>query len=445
MSKGKPILDQNAFDFDQYNGADTELATLIQRRQNTIGPTSMLFYQEPLHIVRGQGTWLFDNKGTQYLDVYNNVPSLGHCHPKVVEAISQQLSKLNVHSRYLHDTVHIYAEKLLATMPDNIDRLVMTCTGSEANDLALRLARTHTQKQGIIVSEAAYHGNTQIVTEVSPASYKTKGPPDYVVTIPMSPLTRQGFQAGDWLAWHVRKALQTLDSRGFGCAALLVDSIFSSDGVYSHPTGFLQQSVDIVHAHGALFIADEVQPGFGRTGDCMWGFGRHQVVPDIITLGKPMGNGYPVAGLACRLDLLEALTEEYGYFNTFGGSTTAAAAGLAVLNTLEEEGLMENSQQVGAYLKEGLYTLKGQYPSIVEIRGAGLFIGLELGIDGDVNQPDVEKTTAAINLLRRDNILIGSAGKFGNVLKMRPPLCFSRDNADLLLGTLGTVLGELGS
>ena len=168
-------------------------------------------------------------------------------------------------------------------------------------------------------------------------------------------------------------------------------------------------------------------------------------MPDIITLGKPMGNGYPVAGLACRLDLLEALTEEYGYFNTFGGSTTAAAAGLAVLNTLEEEGLMENAQQVGAYLKEGLCTLKGQYPSIVEIRGAGLFIGLELGIDGDVNRPDVEKTTAAINLLRRDSILIGSAGKFGNVLKIRPPLCFSRENADLLLGTLGAVLGELGS
>ena len=441
--KPLPILDLNAFAFDQSTVPDKALAELIKRRYKTQGPTSMLFYQEPLHIVRGQGTWLYDSKGTKYLDVYNNVPCLGHCHPKVVEAVSQQLSQLNVHSRYLHDTVHIYTEKLLATLPDNIERLVMTCTGSESNDLALRLARTTTQKKGIIVSEVAYHGNTQMVTEVSPSSFKTQAPPEYVMTVPVAEVTHRGDGAADWFADQVYNAIQTLDDRGFGCAALLVDPIFSSDGIYSDPPGFLNKAVEIVHDHGGLFIADEVQSGFARTGDCMWGFQRHNVVPDIITMGKPMGNGYPVAGLASRLDLLEALCQEVGYFNTFGGSTTAAAAGLAVLNVIEEEGMLENSRQVGAYLKLGLHEPQDQNHCIAEIRGAGLYIGLEFSEDGDVNRPDVDKATATLNLLRRDQVLVGTVGKYGNVLKIRPPLCFTQDNADLFLNKLGKVLKEL--
>ena len=441
--KPLPILDLNAFAFDQGTVPDKALAELIKRRYKTQGPTSMLFYQEPLHIVRGQGTWLYDSKGTKYLDVYNNVPCLGHCHPKVVEAVSQQLSQLNVHSRYLHDTVHIYTEKLLATLPDNIERLVMTCTGSESNDLALRLARTTTQKKGIIVSEVAYHGNTQMVTEVSPSSFKTQAPPEYVMTVPVTEVTHRGDGAADWFADQVYSAIQTLNDRGFGCAALLVDSIFSSDGIYSDPPGFLNKAVEIVHEHGGLFIADEVQSGFARTGDCMWGFQRHNVVPDIITMGKPMGNGYPVAGVASRLDLLEALCKEVGYFNTFGGSTTAAAAGLAVLNVIEEEGMLENSRQVGAYLKLGLHELQDQNHCIAEIRGAGLYIGLEFSEDGNVARSDVEKATATLNLLRRDQVLVGTVGKYGNVLKIRPPLCFTRDNADLFLNKLGKVLKEL--
>jgi len=444
MDKVQPILGLNGFNFDQSTVRDKGLAELIKLRYKTQGPTSMLFYQEPLHIVRGEGTWLYDGKGTKYLDVYNNVPCLGHCHPKVVEAVSKQISQLNVHTRYLHDTVHIYAEKLLATMPDSIDRLVMTCTGSESNDLALRLARTYTQKKGIIVSEAAYHGNTQTVTEVSPSSFKTQAPPEYVITVPVDEVTHLGDRAADWLADQVCIAIQTLDDRGFGCAALLVDSIFSSDGIYSDPPGFLDKAVEFVHANGGLFIADEVQSGFGRTGDYLWGFQRHKIIPDIITLGKPMGNGYPVAGVASRLDLLEALCTEHDYFNTFGGSTTAAAAGLAVLNTIEEEGMVENARQVGAYLKLGLHELQDKYHSITEVRGAGLYIGLEFSEDGDVNRPDVEKATATLNLLRRDQVLIGVTGKYGNVIKMRPPLCFTRDNADLFLDKLSRVLKEIG-
>ena len=256
------------------------------------------------------------------------------------------------------------------------------------------LQRYLSKKFCSLLGQTDYHGNTQMVAEVSPASFKTQTPPEYVITVPVSAVMRQSFQAGDWLAWHVRSAIQTLDDRGFGCAALLVDSIFSSDGIYNEPPKFLKQAVDIVHADGGLFIADEVQSGFARTGDSMWGFQRHNVVPDIITMGKPMGNGYPVAGVASRLDLLEALSKEYGYFNTFGGSTTAAAAGLAVLNVLEEEGMQENSRQVGAYLKQGLHELQDQYHCIAEIRGVGLYIGVEFSEEGDVNRPDVEKATA---------------------------------------------------
>jgi len=443
VKKVSNILDQNAFNISESSGLNRELSTLVRRRLDTVGPTTMLFYQEPLHIVRGKGVWLYDNKGKQYLDVYNNVPSLGHCHPKIAEAVSNQIRKLNVHTRYLHETVHIYAEKLLSTMPESIDRLVMTCTGSESNDLALRLARTYTKKKGIIVSETAYHGNTSAVTEVSPSALKAQQLPDYVVTVPVDRVTQQAENANEWFAENVRLAIKTLDQRGYGCAALLVDSIFSSDGVYSDPKGFLEKAVDVVHERGGLFIADEVQPGFGRTGESMWGFQRHDTVPDIITMGKPMGNGYPVSGVATQVSLLEALCEEMGYFNTFGGSTVAAAAALAVLDTIEKEGIMKKAKQVGDYLKQGLQDLQGRYPSISEVRGSGLFLGLEFSEEGDVNRPDTAKATTVINLLRQDNVLIGGAGKFGNTLKIRPPLCFNKANADLFLRKFTKVLKDI--
>lgn len=442
--KSRPILDLNAFSFEQGKVDDQALKPLIQRRYKTQGPTAMLFYQQPLHIVKGEGVWLFDKKGNKYLDVYNNVPSLGHCHPKVVAAISSQVSQLNVHSRYLHETVHVYAEKLLATMPNNINRLVMTCTGSESNDLALRLARTKTQKMGIIVSESAYHGNTQMVTEVSPASYKTQQPPDYVISVAVTEAARQGDNAGNCLLQQVSAAIKTLDDRGYGCAALLVDSIFSSDGIYSHPKGFLGKAVKCVRDSGGLFIADEVQSGFARTGDSMWGFMRHNIRPDIVTLGKPMGNGYPVSGVATSEGLLETLCNEYGYFNTFGGSTAAAAAALAVFDTIVEENLMQHARDVGAYFKNVLIELQRQHLSIAEVRGAGLYIGMEISEEGDIARPDAAKTTQLLNLLRRDHVLVGAGGKFGNVLKVRPPLCFSKSNADLFVHKLDKVLKELG-
>ncbi len=442
MDKISNILDHNAFNFSSSDSDQLNTATskMIKRRLETVGPTSMLFYQEPLHIVRGKGVWLYDNQGKQYLDVYNNVPSIGHCHPKVVDAISTQLRKLNIHSRYLHENIHIYAQRLLATMPQQLERLVMTCTGSESNDLALRLARTYSKRQGIIVTQAAYHGNTSAVTEVSPSALKRGKIPDYVVTIAIDNLGEDPAIASEAFYQSVKNAIEQLDKRGFGCAALLVDTIFSSDGVYSDPKGFLKKAVEWVQKQGGLFIADEVQPGFGRTGDGMWGFERHNVIPDIVTMGKPMGNGYPMSGVASRLDLLDAVMENAGYFNTFGGSAVAAAAGIAVLDVIQNEGVIQRAKSVGRYLKSGLQELQQSYPCIADVRGVGLFLGVEFCTDGDLTRPDTQFTNTLINLLKEDNILIGAAGKHGNSLKIRPPLCFNKTHAKLFLKSMHRIL-----
>jgi 4-aminobutyrate aminotransferase-like enzyme len=443
MKKTCNILDHNAFSFDDDQKLGSDVSELIRRRMETIGPTSMLFYKEPLNIVRGKGVWLFDNKGDKYLDVYNNVASIGHCHPKVITAITKQLNKVNVHSRYLHDTVLTYSERLLSTMPDNLNRLVMTCSGSESNDLALRLANTYTSKSGIIVTESAYHGNTSLVTGVSPSALKMDNLPDNVVTIPINDLTRWGSDAEQKFCDYISQAIEKLNSRGYGFSAFLADTIFSSDGVYSHPSRFMQSAVDLIHKNGGLFIADEVQPGFGRTGDSMWGFQRHNVIPDIVTLGKPMGNGYPVAGVATRLDLLERFSYKTGYFNTFGGSPVAASAAMAVLDVIEEERLIDNSKVVGDYLKCGIQKLQESYGAITDVRGSGLFIGVELSRNENSSNPDPESAATIINELRQNKVLIGGAGKYGNILKVRPPMCFSIENADLFLRKFNNALKKV--
>jgi 4-aminobutyrate aminotransferase-like enzyme len=435
VSDIRGILDQNAFSFDRLQQADERIGALVRKRLETVGPTSMLFYEEPLHIVRGEGVWLFDDQGQRYLDVYNNVPSVGHCHPRVVQAVAEQMGTLNIHTRYLHEGIHRYSERLLATLPPPLNRLVMMCTGSESNDMALRLVRQWTGHQGIIVTEAAYHGNTSAVTEVSPSSFKKGTLPEHVHVIPISQMPEQADPSA-WFVDQVRAGVARLDELGYGCAALLVDSIFSSDGVFADPPGFLKPAVEWLQARGMLLIADEVQPGFGRTGHSMWGFERHQITPDVVTMGKPMGNGFPMAGLAAREELLAALNEDVGYFNTFGGSTVAVAAGMAVLDVLEEEALIANARQQGDYLKQQLEGLQSAFEEVAAVRGAGLFIGLDLCNPARDGAPDAARTTAVINVLKRNGVLIGAAGKSGSTLKIRPPLCLARAEADLFLDRL---------
>lgn len=434
----------NAFsreDFERLSEADR---ALIARREKVLGPAYRLFYEKPLHLVRGEGVFFFDAAGEKYLDAYNNVASLGHCHPRVVEAINAQTAVLNTHTRYLHEGIVDYAEALTATFPETLSQAMFTCTGSEANDLAVRIARFVTGGTGIIATDLAYHGLTSAVAEFSPSLGEavTLGP--HVRTVPAPDSYRH---APDLMmekfGRDVQAAIDDLKRHGIKPAMLITDTIFSSDGIFAGPKGFLKPAVDAIHAAGGLFVADEVQPGFGRTGEAMWGFERHGVRPDMVTIGKPMGNGYPMAGIVLRPEVVAEFGPRARYFNTFGGNPVAAAAGKAVLDTIREEGLQENALEVGRYLRQGLEGLTDRYHAIGDVRGSGLFVGVEIVADPAAKSPDATLTTRIVNGLRERRILISASGPRANVLKIRPPLVFSRANADTLVDGLADVLKTL--
>ncbi len=434
------ILSLNAFGDRPATGLTPDIAALVERRRRSFGAGSVLFYDEPLKMVRAEGAFLYASDGRAYLDFYNNVPTVGHCHPKVVEAVRKQVGELNIHSRYLFDVAHDYAEKLLATFPPALSNVVLTCTGTESNDLALRLAKRWSGGTGFIVTKTAYHGNSATVTEVSPSSYKVGAPPPYVRTVPAPDPAIFGNDIGQGFADAVAGQIAAMQADGIAFAGLLVDTIFSSDGVFADPPGFLKKAVDVARAAGGLFIADEVQPGFGRTGGGMWGFSRHGLIPDIVTMGKPMGNGYPIAGLVTRPEILTAFCNDFGYFNTFAASPVATAAGLAVLEAIEEDGLIVNAAGVGKHLLARLTRLQSS-PFIGMVRGAGLYLGVECVADG-LPSSDVAKTI--INGLRARGVLIGAAGQYGNVLKIRPPLCVTLNHADTLVDAVEDILKGMG-
>ncbi|MGQ7848617.1 aspartate aminotransferase family protein [Granulosicoccus sp. 3-233] len=436
----RQILDMNAFDRHLQGGS---VAEQVKRRLSNLGSTSVLFYQEPIEMVSASGAWMTAQDGSRFLDFYNNVLSVGHCHPTVVEAISRQTARLTINTRYLNRVVDDYLEALKARLPNDLSNLALTCSGSEANDLAMRIACKVTGKRGFIVTENAYHGNTQAVTEISPSALKTQALPEHVVTVPAP--GRSNYPDGnlaEGFAQAIEQAACLLEKRGYGLAAFICDSVFSSDGVFAHPTGLLTQAVECVHRHGGLYIADEVQPGFARTGTGFWGFEHHQAAPDLITMGKPMGNGYPIAGLAARPDYFDRFSEDVGYFNTFGGNPVAAAAGHAVLDVIEHEGLQQNARDSGRYLAQKLEALSESCNCISEVRSLGLFIGVEVSKNRSIEEPDPQRASAIIAGLRYQKVLIGAAGKFGNVLKIRPPLCTSQAEADFFINALSTVLSE---
>lgn len=421
-----------------------ETQALVERRARVLGPAYRLFYETPLHPVRGEGVWLYDADGKRYLDAYNNVASVGHCHPHVVEAIALQAGVLNTHTRYLHEGVLDYAERLLATMPAELAHAMFTCTGSEANDLAMRIARAHTKAEGLIVTRFAYHGVTASIAEASPSLGKFVQLGDAVRTVPAPDSYR--IAAGDMgraFANGVREAIVDLKAQGIRPAALMVDTVFSSDGIFTDPPGFMAEAVDAVREAGGLFIADEVQPGLGRTGDAFWGFQRHGVVPDIVTMGKPLGAGHPLAGLAVRPEVLAAFGRECRYFNTFGGNPVSMAAGMAVLDVIEREGLMANAQRTGSYLRAQIARLAERHALIGDIRGAGLFVGVELVTDRRARTPATAETARIVNGLRERQVLLSATGEHANTLKIRPPLVFTEANADLLVETLDQVLAGL--
>lgn len=413
-----------------------EAEAMVARRQALLGPAYRLFYETPLHLVRGQGVWLYDAEGRAYLDTYNNVASVGHCHPHVIAATARQAAELATHTRYLHDGVLDYAERLLRHFPADLCHLMFTCTGSEANDLALRLARAATGGTGVIVTENAYHGVTASVAEFSPSLGPGVPLGAHVRTVP-APDAVAGDPAAHFTA-GVQAAIDDLIRHGIKPAVLIVDTVFSSDGFHADPPGFLQGAVAAIRAAGGLFIADEVQPGFGRTGDAMWGFQRHGVVPDMVSLGKPMGNGYPVAGLVIRPEVVADFGAKARYFNTFGGNAVAAATALAVLEVVEGEGLQANAATVGALFRRGLDDLAARFPVLGATRSAGLFLGTDV-IDAE-GRPDAAGAARIVNRLREEGVLISATGKRGHVLKIRPPLVFSAQNVDFFLDRLQRVL-----
>ena len=414
---------------------------LVARRTAALGPAYRLFYETPVHLVRGQGVWLYDADGNAYLDTYNNVASVGHCHPHVVAATARQAGIFASHTRYLHDTVLEYAEKLLATFPAALSHVMFTCTGSEANDLALRIATAHTGGTGVIVTQNAYHGVTQAIAGMSPSLGVGVDLGAHVRLVPApDPLRMQG-DPGQAFGALVQAAIEDLLRHGIKPAMLIVDTVFSSDGVFVDPPGFLAPAVAAIRAAGGVFVADEVQPGFGRTGDAMWGFQRHGLVPDMVSLGKPMGNGYPVAGLVMQPHVIAEFGAKCRYFNTFGGNAVAAATAMAVLEVVQGEALQANAAAVGAYFRDGLLALAKTHACLGQVRAAGLFLGVEV-IQGDPLTPDAAKTAAIVNGMRQARVLISSTGPRSNVLKIRPPLVFSRANVDYFLERLEGVLAS---
>lgn len=407
---------------------------LLTRRARALGPTYVLFYDEPLHIVRAEGVWMYDARGNRYLDAYNNVPVVGHCHPYVVDELARQARTLNTHTRYLGEQPLALAERLLATLPSEIGNVVYACTGSEANDLAVRISKVVTGGTGFIVTDYAYHGTTDVIAGMSPEDGVPLGPGVYAVAPPL------GAQGAAEFGGRVRKCIEAMGAQGIRPAALLVDSIFSSDGVAADPLGFLAAAAAEIRAAGGLFIADEVQPGFGRTGAHMWGFQRHGVLPDLVTMGKPMGNGHPISALAARPALLEAFARQTRYFNTFGGNSVACAVALAVLDVIENERLVANARVRGQQLREGLERLASRYPWVREVRGAGLFVGVELAAHPDTKLTGRQEAARVVNELKRRGVLVGTTGRDANVLKIRPPLTIARAEVELLLDALDKAL-----
>ncbi len=422
---------------------DSAAAGLIARRDRLMGSAYRLFYENPIHLVKGEGVWLYDADGKKYLDLYNNVPHVGHCHPHVVEALTKQIRTLNTHTRYLHENVLDYAERLTEKFPDELDVAMFSCTGSEANELALRIARAYTGGTGIIVTDHAYHGNTQAIYQISTEDIPPEEIPDFVISVPAPDTYRgayRGDDAGERYAAHIETAIDELRGRGVKPAAFVVDTIISSSGVVSPPPGYLKKAAEIIRAAGGLFVADEVQPGFGRTGKNFWGFEADEFAPDIATMGKPMGNGQPLAATVSRADIVERFSQKSDYFNTFGGNPVSCAAGLAVLDVIETENLQQNALEVGQYLIDGLNDLATRHESIGDIRGSGLFLAVDLVNDRETREPATETTSRVVNGLRDRGILTGSIGPGDNILKLRPPMVVSTENADYFLGIVDEVL-----
>lgn len=428
------------------DASDDQLDDLLERRSQRLGQKLYTFYKRPLHMVRGEGVWLYDASGRAYLDAYNNVPQVGHAHPHVTRAVQRQTASLATNTRYIYEQILDYTDALAATVPGGNAVCVFVNSGSEANDVAWRMAKAFSGNQGALVMEDAYHGATEATDALSPGDRRGNEIAAHVRTLAAPDCYRGEFRGPDAGARYgedADRAIAELDQAGLGTAAFMLDSGFCTNGILVAPDGYMAAVVDKTRAAGGLFIADEVQSGFGRMGSHMWGYQSYGVEADMITLGKPVGNGYPLGVVITRPEILAAFTERTGYFSTFGGNPVACAAGLAVLEVLEREDLMANAQDAGDYLRDGFCELAERLPLIGNVRGRGLLTGVELVRDRETLEPAKDETVAVMNHMRENGVLVGREGYFGNVLKIRPPLVFNRDGADILIAALGRAVEDV--
>jgi len=426
--------------------ADAVLDDMIERRRRLLGPNQYMFYDRPLHMVKGRGIWLTDATGRSFLDAYNNVPHVGHSHPHVLRAISRQYAALCTNTRYVYGNILDYAERLAATIPDGPRSSVFVNSGSEANDIGWRMAKAHTGKTGAIVLEKAYHGGTDAIHAFSPEGLPESEIQPHIRTIVTPDTYRgefRGADAAERYAADIDRAIAELDDAGYGVATVMIDSSFVNHGIINVPDGYLKLIVAKVRAAGGVFMADEVQAGFGRMGSHMWGCQTHGVEAEIITLGKPIGGGLALGAVVTTPEILGSFTEKTGYFSTFGGNPVACAAGSAVLDVIEDEELLKNAVETGDYLRRGLQVLAQRHGIIGDVRGTGMIAGVEMVRDRETQEPAREATKRIINGMKEKGVLVGREGYNNNVLKIRPPMVFKPDNADTLIKALDEVITEL--
>jgi len=423
-------------------------SSLKSRRNLALGSGAELFYDEPLEIVRGEGGYLFDKAGKRYIDMYNNVPCVGHANAAVVKAMAGQQATLNIHSRYLHEGVVRFAERLADLQHEDIECVVFSCTGTEANEVALRMARIATGRRGIVCTEAAYHGTSELVSSLNYVGNREPGNGE-IRCFPYPDLYRplmQGITEAELceasLA-QVTRAIDGLNADGHGFAGLIMCSIFANEGLPDIPAGFMSMVTELVHQAGGLVIADEVQAGYARTGR-WWGYDETEFKPDIVVTGKPMGNGLPLAATAASRVLVDAFRSRTRYFNTFSSSPLQAAVGMAVLDEIEQGDLRSSVTNVGAHLKKELQTRAERYDCIGDVRGRGLFIAIEMVKDGLSKKPDPDRADTIANRLKDKGILLSTDGKFDNILKIRPPLVFSFENTAEFLTAFDETMEEIG-
>ena len=404
---------------------------------------SPLFYKEPINLESGEGVWLYDKSGKKYLDVYNNVPVAGHCHPRIVASLTDQASKLNVHSRYVSDVVVNYSEKLISLHSDNLSKLQMACSGTEAVEIAIKMARIHTGGQGIICSNATYHGNSHETFRMTIGPFE---PEFRRVTYPESyrPI-KEGLLEEDLCTLYIKeveKQIEGFNQDGIKFAGLIFCSIFANEGLPDFPKDYLSKVSKLVRDSGGVVILDEVQAGFGRTGT-WWGYELSNVSPDIAVMGKPMGSGLPVSGVVTTEEISDSFHEKAFYFNTTAATPLQAAVGGTVIDIIQDEGLIENAEKIGGYLKAELLKIKDDFDYLGDIRGPGLFIGLDIVDNKEDKNPDREKAIEIVEILKGKGVLISNAGQYRNVLKLRPPLVFDSSHADFLLDELSASFKEV--